>query len=81
MKFSYKVSNGLIDSYLNTNILNQKLTILRPRAFPTHMLFILFQFANLMGTVYRKGNLLFSPDGNSVISPVGNKITVYDLKR
>lgn len=31
--------------------------------------------------VYRKGNLLFSPDGNSVISPVGNKITIYDLKK
>ncbi|KAF4518741.1 hypothetical protein B566_EDAN006144 [Ephemera danica] len=40
----------------------------------------LFQFSNLLGTVYKKGNLLFSPDGNVVISPVGNRITLYDLK-
>ncbi|XP_030388455.1 periodic tryptophan protein 2 homolog [Scaptodrosophila lebanonensis] len=39
-----------------------------------------FKFTNLMGTIYRNGNLAFSPDGNSVISPVGNRITVYDLK-
>lgn len=38
------------------------------------------QFSNLLGTVYVKGNLLFSPDGTSVISPVGNRITIYDLK-
>ncbi|KAH8280515.1 hypothetical protein KR018_009054, partial [Drosophila ironensis] len=38
------------------------------------------QFSNLLGTIYRNGNLLFTPDGNSVISPVGNRITVYDLK-
>ena len=34
-----------------------------------------YQFSNLLGTVYRSGNLLFTPDGNSVISPVGNKIS------
>lgn len=39
-----------------------------------------YKFHNLFGTVYRKGNLLFTPDGNSVISPVGNRITIYDLK-
>ncbi|XP_013385709.1 periodic tryptophan protein 2 homolog [Lingula anatina] len=39
-----------------------------------------YRFSNLLGTVYRKGNLIFSPDGNSVISPVGNRITVFDLK-
>lgn len=33
-----------------------------------------------MGTIYRKGNVIFSNDGNSVISPVGNRITIYDLK-
>ncbi|KAH8289010.1 hypothetical protein KR054_012537, partial [Drosophila jambulina] len=38
------------------------------------------QFSNLLGTIYRNGNLVFTPDGNSVISPVGNRITVYDLK-
>ena len=39
-----------------------------------------FQFSNLLGTVYRNGNLLYSPDGSSVFSPVGNKITIYDLQ-
>ncbi|KAF5295110.1 hypothetical protein FQA39_LY13261 [Lamprigera yunnana] len=39
-----------------------------------------YKFSNLLGTVYREGNLLFSNDGNSVISPVGNRITIYDLK-
>ncbi|KAL2846019.1 WD40-repeat-containing domain protein [Aspergillus pseudodeflectus] len=38
-----------------------------------------FKFSNLLGTVYRKGNLLFTPDGNCLISPVGNKVTVFDL--
>ncbi|GCB77078.1 hypothetical protein scyTo_0018424, partial [Scyliorhinus torazame] len=37
-------------------------------------------FSNLLGTVYRQGNLNYSPDGNSVISPVGNRVTVFDLK-
>ncbi|XP_072941453.1 periodic tryptophan protein 2 homolog [Epargyreus clarus] len=40
-----------------------------------------YKFQNLLGTVYRKGDILFSNDGNSVISPVGNKITVYNLKQ
>ncbi|XP_016929425.3 periodic tryptophan protein 2 homolog [Drosophila suzukii] len=39
-----------------------------------------YKFSNLLGTIYRNGNLVFTPDGNSVISPVGNRITVYDLK-
>jgi len=34
-----------------------------------------------LGTIYRNGNLVFTPDGNSVISPVGNRITLYDLKK
>ncbi|KAJ2808159.1 U3 snoRNP protein [Coemansia guatemalensis] len=38
-----------------------------------------FKFSNLCGTVFRKGNLVFTPDGNSVLSPVGNRITVFDL--
>ncbi|KYM98308.1 Periodic tryptophan protein 2 like protein, partial [Cyphomyrmex costatus] len=37
-------------------------------------------FSNLLGTVYRKGDLCFTPDGSSVISPVGNRITTFDLK-
>lgn len=45
------------------------------------LIFMYFQFSNLLGTIYRNGNLVFTPDGNSVISPVGNRITVYDLKK
>ncbi|XP_018569437.1 periodic tryptophan protein 2 homolog [Anoplophora glabripennis] len=39
-----------------------------------------YKFSNLLGTVYRKGDLIFTPDGNSVISTVGNRISIFDLK-
>ncbi|EPX74363.1 U3 snoRNP-associated protein Utp1 [Schizosaccharomyces octosporus yFS286] len=39
-----------------------------------------FGFSNLIGTVFNQGNLLFTPDGFSILSPVGNRITVYNLK-
>ena len=39
-----------------------------------------FSFANLLGTVYKRGNLVFSQDGNTLFSPVGNKISAFDLK-
>ncbi|XP_014295048.1 periodic tryptophan protein 2 homolog [Microplitis demolitor] len=39
-----------------------------------------YKFGNLLSTVYHKGNLLFAKDGSTLISPVGNRITVYDLK-
>ncbi|KAK6909144.1 hypothetical protein I203_103159 [Kwoniella mangroviensis CBS 8507] len=38
-----------------------------------------FVFQNLCGTVYRQGNVIFTPDGNSVLSPVGNRVSVFDL--
>lgn len=38
-----------------------------------------FKLSNLLGTVYRKGNLLFTPDGGSILSPVGNRVSVFDL--
>ncbi|KDQ06907.1 hypothetical protein BOTBODRAFT_181182 [Botryobasidium botryosum FD-172 SS1] len=38
-----------------------------------------FKFSNLCGTVYRQGNVLFTPDGNSILSPVGNRVSVFDL--
>ena len=38
-----------------------------------------FKFSNLCGTVFKSGNLLFTPDGNTLISPVGNRISVFDL--
>jgi periodic tryptophan protein 2 len=31
------------------------------------------------GSVYAQGNVLFTPDGNSLVSPVGNRVTVFDL--
>ena len=39
-----------------------------------------YRFSNLLGTVYRRGNLVFAPDGTTILSPVGNKLSVYDLK-
>ncbi|XP_040566707.1 periodic tryptophan protein 2 homolog [Lepeophtheirus salmonis] len=39
-----------------------------------------YQFKNLYGTVYRKGNLCFSRDGGTLLSPVGNKISFYNLE-
>ncbi len=41
--------------------------------------FLLKQFSNLLGTVYCQGNLLFSPDGTLLFSPVGNRVTVFNL--
>ncbi|KKY36250.1 putative periodic tryptophan protein 2 [Diaporthe ampelina] len=38
-----------------------------------------FKFSNLLGTVYSRGNLVFSPDGTDLFSPVGNRVTVFNL--
>ncbi|KAI5924647.1 WD40-repeat-containing domain protein [Camillea tinctor] len=38
-----------------------------------------FKFSNLLGTVYCQGNLLFSPDGTCLFSPVGNRVSVFNL--
>ncbi|KAI9744190.1 MAG: hypothetical protein M1818_002342 [Claussenomyces sp. TS43310] len=38
-----------------------------------------FKFSNLLGTVYSQGNLLYSPDGTCLFSPVGNRVTIFDL--
>jgi periodic tryptophan protein 2 len=38
-----------------------------------------FQFSNLLGTVYGSGNLVFTGDGSSLLSPVGNRVTIFDL--
>ncbi|SCZ99353.1 BZ3500_MvSof-1268-A1-R1_Chr3-1g05964 [Microbotryum saponariae] len=38
-----------------------------------------YKFSNLCGTIYSKGNVVYTPDGNSVISPVGNRVSVFDL--
>lgn len=39
-----------------------------------------YKLSNVLGSVYHKGNLLFTPDGANLLSPVGNKVVVYDLK-
>ncbi|KAM5127061.1 periodic tryptophan protein 2 homolog [Mantella aurantiaca] len=39
-----------------------------------------YKFSNLLGTFYRRGNLSFSPDGSSLLSPVGNRLSVFHLK-
>ncbi|OAJ36787.1 hypothetical protein, variant [Batrachochytrium dendrobatidis JEL423] len=38
-----------------------------------------YKFSNLCGTVYKAGNVVFTPDGNSLVSPVGNRVSVFDL--
>ena len=38
-----------------------------------------FKFQNLCGTVYKCGNILFTSDGNRLLSPVGNRVTCFDL--
>ena len=40
-----------------------------------------YQFANVMGTVYRQGNLVFSIDGSTLYSAVGNRVACFDLTR
>jgi len=39
-----------------------------------------FKFSNLCGTVYRKGNIVFSSGRDALLSPVGNRVTCFDLK-
>jgi periodic tryptophan protein 2 len=40
-----------------------------------------YQFANLLGSVYSGGNVVFTPDGQSILSPVGNRLSVFHLTR
>ncbi|XP_045467818.1 periodic tryptophan protein 2 homolog [Harmonia axyridis] len=39
-----------------------------------------YKFSNLLGRAYTRGNLVFTPDGNSLISLVSNKIKIYDVR-
>ncbi|KAJ8142112.1 hypothetical protein OY671_004726, partial [Metschnikowia pulcherrima] len=38
-----------------------------------------FKLSNLVGTVYRQGNLVFTDDGSKILSPVGNRVSCFDL--
>jgi len=40
-----------------------------------------YTFSNLLGAVYDKGNVLFMNDGTTVVSPVGNRISLYDITK
>ena len=31
--------------------------------------------------MYTKGNIAFTPDGNTLVSPVGNRLSKFDLKK
>ncbi|XP_077149662.1 periodic tryptophan protein 2 homolog [Ranitomeya variabilis] len=39
-----------------------------------------YKFSNLLGSFFRRGNLTFTPDGSSLLSPVGNRLSVFHLK-
>lgn len=38
-----------------------------------------FKLSNLVGTVYRQGNIVFTDDGKQLLSPVGNRVSCFDL--
>lgn len=40
-----------------------------------------YQFSNLLGSVYTAGNVVFTPDGETVLSPVGNRLSIFHLGR
>lgn len=39
-----------------------------------------YKLANIFGTVYSQGDCIFTPDGTSVLSPVGNRVSLFDVK-
>lgn len=38
-----------------------------------------FKLRRQCGTVYNSGNVLFSSDGNSILTIVGSRVNIYDL--
>ena len=38
-----------------------------------------YRISKICGQIYNNGNLQFTEDGNSVVSPIGNRVVVYDL--
>lgn len=38
-----------------------------------------FKLANVLGTVFSSGTPVFTPDGRAVLSPVGNRVSYFDL--
>ncbi|XP_060523591.1 periodic tryptophan protein 2 homolog [Cylas formicarius] len=39
-----------------------------------------YKFSNLLGTVYKEGNVLFTGDSNTLLSTVGNRVSMFDLR-
>ena len=39
------------------------------------------KFSNLVGTVYKQGNIVFVADGSALLSPVGNRLSHFDLTK
>lgn len=39
-----------------------------------------YKFSNLLGNPYTSGNILFAKGGEWLLSPVGNRVALYDLK-
>ena len=38
-----------------------------------------FQLSNVLGSVYQRGPLAFSPDGRVLVSPTGNRVSLVEL--
>lgn len=38
-----------------------------------------YNFANTLGSVYHRGDLVFDHSSNVLYSPIGNRISVYDI--
>ncbi|KAI0947808.1 U3 snoRNP protein [Taiwanofungus camphoratus] len=70
-------------TYIGVNVVNVQLSDGLDAELEAHRIQIFlksqFQFSNLCGTVYKQGNIVFTADGNSVLSPVGNCVSVFDL--
>ena len=39
-----------------------------------------YKFSNILGNPYTSGNILFAKDGEWLLSPVGHRVALYDLK-
>jgi periodic tryptophan protein 2 len=40
-----------------------------------------FKLHALLGRGYTAGNVVFTPDGGTLLSPVGNRVLVMDVQR
>eukprot|EP01033_Poteriospumella_lacustris_P018105 gene18105-12992_t len=38
-----------------------------------------YRLKRICGSVYSNGDVAFTPDGNAVLSPIGNRLNIYDL--